>query len=346
MAQEGLLTGKTVGVDATPLEANAAMRSIVRRDTGETYRAYLKRLAQESGIETPTVEDRIQIDKGRKNKASNKDWRHPHDPDARVTKLKNGSTHMAYKAEHAVDLDKGALTAVTLHGGDAGDTETLAQTLEQAEHNLERVAEDPAARRKLASPFRRLSETVGDKGYHSAGVLQTLESDERRSYLAEPDYGRRKWQDREEERDRLYANRRRIRGERGKRLMRKRAEQNERSNAHMYNTGGMRRVYLRGLENVLKRLLVQACGFNLALVMRTRFRAGKPRQWANLGAAAKAAIAAFARLTRWIGCWRRRVGRNGLGEQIRHRIDCDVAALIRTGSGTISGPQATLSTGC
>ncbi len=304
LAKRNLLRGKTIGVDATPLEANAAMRSIVRRDTGETYRQYLIRLAKESGIETPTNQDLKKFDKSRKNKASNKDWTYPRDPDARVTKLKNGATHLAYKAEHAVDLETGALAGITLHPGDAGDTDTLAPTLDQVEENLDKVARDEDAKQNIVAESQRINETVEDAGYHSDAALAVLDETDCRSYVAEPDRGKRKWKGDVEARDRVYANRRRTGGERGKSLMRLRSELNERSNAHLYETGGMRRVYLRGIGNVLKRLLIHAAGFNLALMMRTRFGAGKPREWASRGIAAKVALTAICRfLRRWAAEW-------------------------------------------
>src|SRR3989449_5598224 len=136
LAEKGLLKGKTVGVDGTTLEANAALRSIVRRDTDEGYQEFLTRLAQESGIATPTREQLAKLDRKRARKGSNEDWVNPHDPEARITKLKDGRTHLAYKAEHAADLETGAVVAVTVAAGDAGDTATILETLPQAgEHN-------------------------------------------------------------------------------------------------------------------------------------------------------------------------------------------------------------------
>ena len=328
IAREGLLKGKTIGVDATTLEANAAMRSIVRRDTGETYRQYLIRLARESGIETPTAAELAKIDKTRKNKASNADWEHPHDPDARVMKLKNGSTHMGYKAEHAVDLETGALVSATLHSGDAGDTSTLGETIDDAESNLENAAKDEQAERRMVGPTRRVSEVVSDKGYHSSRVLKDLEEDDRRSYIPEPDRGRRNWAGRWDERERVYGNRRRTGGKRGKALMRLRAEKNERSFAHMYTTGGMRKLYLRGRENILKRLLIHACGFNLALVMMTRYGAGKPRQWAALKAAARTIATYFWHWTRLIASWRQRIGRTGFAGAVSTRFTWTVSSRL------------------
>jgi len=282
LAEKGLLKGKTLGIDATTLEANAAMRSIVRRDTGDGYNEFLTQLAQASGIATPTREDLAKIDKKRKNKASNDDWTNPNDPDAKIAKMKDGSTHLAHKAEHAVDLDTGAIVAVTLQGADQGDTTTLWNTVEESVENLRTVADAPQAPQCLQGDLMR--QVVADKGYHSNDTLRDLREGEVRTYISEPDRGRRSWVDDDTgehmsaEQAAVYANRRRIRGEHGKSLLRKRGELVERTFAHCYETGAMRRTHLRGHPNILKRLLIHVAGFNLALVMRSLFGIGKPRR--------------------------------------------------------------------
>jgi len=275
LAAKGLLKGKTIGVDATTLEANAAMRSIVRIDTGESYREFLTQLAKASGMETPTREDLARLDRQRKNKASNHDWEHPHDPDARITKMKDGRTHLAHKAEHAVDMDTQAIVAVTLQPADRGDTESLETTVAQAVSNLLEVQMDPATE-ACVHPVA-MEEVVADKGYHSNATMTDLSAMAIRSYMSEPERGRRNWQGQGQAQRAVYGNRRRTRGERGRALMRKRGEVLERSFAHCYETGGMRRTHLRGHSNILKRLLVHVCGFNLGLVMRALFGTGKPR---------------------------------------------------------------------
>src|SRR3989454_2972833 len=227
LAEKGLLEGKTVGIDGKTLEANAAMRSIVRRDTGEGYEEFLRRLAED------------------------------------------GRTHLAYKAEHAVDLETGAVVAVTVAGGAAGDTETILETLPQAGEHIAEVAcvtnhEAVGERVHPEGPV----EAVTDKGYHSNDTLTALAQAKVRSYVSEPDRGRRRWQDKPEARQAVYSNRRRIHGEHGKQLLRRRGEFLERSFAHAYETGGMRRGYLRGRENVHKRVLIHLGGFNLSLIMR------------------------------------------------------------------------------
>ena len=282
LSTAGLVKGKTIGIDATTLEANAALRSIVRRDTGESYQDFLMTLAQASGIETPTRAALARIDRKRKKKGSNDDWTHPHDPDAKITKMKDGRTHLAHKAEHAVDLQTGAIVGVTVQGADQGDTTTIEVTLPEAVEQLEAVAavtDDAVATGE---------ELVADKGYHSKQKVLELETLGVRTYISEPDRGPQGWIDQRAERDAVYANRRRIRGHRGKQLLRRRGEFLERPNAHLYETGGMRRVHLRGHANILKRLLVHASGFNLGLFMRTLTGFGTPRSLQGRAAAALA----------------------------------------------------------
>jgi transposase len=273
LIEEGLIRGQTVSIDATTLEANAAMKSIVRGDNGQGYEAYLKGLAQTAGMESPTREQLARLDRKRKQKASNQDWQSPSDPDARITRMKDGRTHLAHKAEHAVDLSSGALLALTLQPADHGDTTTMRQTLQETQ----------AVSRQ--SHERGVEELVADKGYHSGAVLQQLHDDAVRSYIPEPERGRRKWQGEGKgiEQKRVYANRRRVRGARSKRLQKLRSELTERTFAHLYETGGMRRVHLRGRTNILKRLLVHGVAFNLSLILRKTLGVGKPRQLQGLG---------------------------------------------------------------
>jgi transposase len=284
LGRRGLIDGKTVGVDSTTLEANAALRSIVRRDSGESYEEFLTRLAKESGIETPTRSDLARVDRKRKNKGSNDDWVNPNDPDAEIAKMKDGHTDMGHKLEQAVDLSgEGAVLAVTLHGGASGDTENLAETLSVADENLEELREDDEAAAELHEAAG--SEVVADKGYHSNEVLTDLEQQGKRSYVSEPDRGRRRWDGKPEEQQAVYANRRRVRGERGKRLLRSRGELLERPFAHYLEAGGMRRTHLRGHAKIMKRLLIHVAGFNLGLLMRSLVGWGTPKQYAEAAAA-------------------------------------------------------------
>jgi len=286
LVEAGLLTGKTIAIDATTLEANAAMRSIVRRDTGESYQGFLTGLAKASGIDTPTREDLARLDRKRKKKTSNKDWTSPSDPDAKVTKMKDGRTHLAHKAEHAVDLDTGAIIAVTVQGADEGDTTTILETALAAANQIEE------AQVEVEAP-QPLEEIIGDKGYHSNQTMIELDAVDIRSYIAEPDRGLRDWSKTPEAQAPVYRNRRRIRGRRGRRLMRQRGERIERSFAHLYDTGGMRRTYLRGHTNILKRVLIHAGGFNLGLVMRQLSGVGTPRGLQGRLAAAMTVVVAL-----------------------------------------------------
>jgi transposase len=294
LVEVGLLKGQTVAIDATTLEANAAMRSIVRRDTEETYQEFLTRLAKASGIETPTREDLARVDRKRKKKTSNKDWKNPHDPDAKITKMKDGRTHLAYKAEHAVDLDTGAIVAVTVQGADEGDTTTIVETAIAAAEQIE----DAQAAVKEPQP---LEEIIADKGYHSNQTMVDLDTVGIRSYVSEPDRGRRDWSEEPDAQAPVYGNRRRIRGRRGRRLMRRRGEYVERAFAHLYDTGGMRRTHLRGHTNILKRVLIHAGAFNLGLVMRQLIGLGTPRGLQGRLAAVLALVLAL--WTRIIECW-------------------------------------------
>ena len=285
LAEKGLLKGKTVGIDGTTLEANAAMRSIVRRDSGEGYEDFLRRLAQESGISTPTREQLAKLDRKRAKKGSNEEWVNPNDPDAEITKMKDGRTHLAHKAEHAIDLETGAVVAVNLAGGTAGDSQTILETLPLAGENITEVA--CVTNPQQASdgvPGDGPEEVVADKGYHSNDTLEVLGEAEVRTYISEPDRGRRNWKGKLEAKKSVYGNRRRIGGERGKEMLRQRGELLERSFAHAYETGGMRRLHLRGRENILKRILIHVGGFNLSLVMRKLLGKGTPRGWQGFSA--------------------------------------------------------------
>jgi transposase len=326
LTKHGLVSGQTVAIDATTLEANAALRSIVRRDTGETYDEFLTRLARASGIETPTREDLARIDRKRKHKGSNDDWTHPHDPDAKITKMKDHRTHLAHKAEHAVDLETGAVVGITMQDADEGDTATSIETLIEAAEQVETVVPEGEG----------IKEVVGDKGYHSNQVMVDLEAVGVRSYISEPDRGRRNWTDNPEARDAVYRNRRRIRGARGKRLLRQRGERLERPFAHLYETGRMRRTHLRGHDNILKRVLLHAGALNLGLLLRTLYGVGTPRSLQGRAAALVYLLLSLIRLpeTLWEAIWTRyrpSTSLVNLLEQRKNRpLDLSVDAVFTT----------------
>ena len=282
-SEHKLLSGTTVAVDSTMLEANAAMKSIERKETGEDWKEYLRRLAGEAGIENPTDEDLRRFDKKRKDKkVSNDDWQSPTDADSRIAKMKDGRTHLAFKAEHVVDLKTDLVLAAVVYEANRGDAATLAESVIEAQRNL--IA--------AASPAN-VEKVVADKGYHSAETLARINGPfDVQTYIPEPRRNSRwKWRERPaEQRAAVLSNRRRVRGERGKRLQRRRSELSERSFAHVCETGGARRCWLRGMLQVTKRYLLQVAARNLSLIMRKRFGMGTPR---GLQSAGKASLLAY-----------------------------------------------------
>lgn len=277
LAQDGLIKGKTIGIDSTTLEANAAMKSIVRRDTQESYTEYLQRLAEVEGVEAEDAAGLRRMDRKRAKKMSNEEWVNPHDAEAEITRLKDGRTALAYKVEQAADMETGAIVAVSTHGGARGDTETIAETLPAAAEAVAEQIAEPTREGKYEVNFEGVEEVVADKGYHSNEVVREVRESGVRSYIAEPERGPRQWAGREAEQAAVYANRRRIRGERGKRLQAARGERIERNFAHQFDTGGLDRLYVRGRINAHKKLLIQAAACNLALLMRALGGAGKPK---------------------------------------------------------------------
>ena len=276
VAERGLVKGERIGVDGSTMEANAALRTIVRRENGETYRQMLTHMAQESGVATPTIDDLVRLDRARRGKKlSNEDWTSPTDADAKIARMKDGTTHLAYKPEPAVDLDTGVIVAAPIHPADEGDTTTLAGTLEAAARNLAGIGLVPSE----AEPCV----LVGDKGYHSREGLKDLDGGVWKTRIAEPKpaNGYLRWRGDEAARHAVYANRARLKSDVGRDAMRKRGEMVERSFAHVLERGGMRRAWLRGLENVHKRYLLHVAGFNLGILMRALFGCGTPREAAS-----------------------------------------------------------------
>jgi transposase len=273
VAEHGLIKGERIGVDASTMEANAALRTIVRRDSGEGYREMLTRMAKESGIETPTAEDLIRLDRKRTGKKlSNADWQSPTDPDARIAKLKDGRTHLAYKPEHAMDLDTGAVVAAELHPADQGDTTTMPGTLASAAEHLEVVAAAPTAEEP--------AELIADKGYHSRNGLKALDGGPWKSRISEPHRDAfSRWHGDDEARRAVYNNRTRLRSGVARQAFKLRAERVERGFALILDRGGMRRVWLRGRDNIQKRYLIHVAGYNLGLIMRLLTGAGTPREF-------------------------------------------------------------------
>jgi transposase len=268
LEQKGLLRGKAVAIDATTLEANAAMRSIVRKDTGEDWKQYLRGLAQAEGIANPTEEDLRRLDRGRKDKkVSNQQWQSPSDPDSRIAKMKDGRTHLAYKAEHAVDLVSEAIVATTVTFADKSDPQSGPVTLSLAEANL-----------VLAGSDTEIAEAVMDKGYHDNGLVAQLTQRGVRTYIPERRQKSRCWTDKPPEQEQAFrANRRRVRGDKGRRLNRWRSERCERTFAHVCETGGGRRAWVRGQTNVSKVHTLKCAAYNLGLLLRKVWGYRKPR---------------------------------------------------------------------
>ncbi len=271
-----LVSGQ-VGIDSTTVEANASMKSIKRRDTFEDYPEFVERLMREAGEieedETPSAEERARFDRARKGKKlSNKDWKSSTDPDARIGRMKNGSTRLMYKAEHAVDLDSGVVLSAQIHHGDESDTQTLGDTVAST-----------AVQFKKSAVAQGIHAVVADKGYHTLAQLEALQELGVRVYVATPSSkNKRIWANKSPEAKRAFDNNaRRCKGDYGKSLHRKRGELVERSFAHVCTTGGARRAWLRGLENINKRYTIVAAAHNLAAIMRALFGVGKPKEWVD-----------------------------------------------------------------
>jgi transposase len=270
--EKKLLSGKTVGVDSTMLEANAAMKSIVRRDTGENWKQYVTRLMREDGTigatDEPSDEEIRRYDKQRKKQVSNDEWLAPHDPDSRIAQMKDGRTHLAYKAEHVVDLESELVLAAEIRHGDESDKHTLVDSVLAAEEHLQQTGHDEP-----------IEEVVADKGYHANEQLELCQSLGLRTYIPEPrQKGHRTWIDKPVAfQQAIYENRRRTRRAKSRQFQRLRSERVERSFAHVCDTGGARRSWLCGLIDVTKRYSIAVAAHNLARIMRKLFGMGKPK---------------------------------------------------------------------
>jgi hypothetical protein len=327
LAQEkGLRIGKTAGVDATTLEANAALKTLVRRDNGEDYKTYLRALAAADGLENPTDEELRRFDKKRQGKTmSNEDWVSPTDPDSKITKMKDGTTHLAYKAEHVVDLKTELVLAAVIHPADQADSATLTTSVATAELNLARAGSAAA-----------IEEVATDQGYHKVETLAEFAGAGYRTYIPEAEQVyKHRWADKPAGYERAYRNnRRRVRGRRGRRLQRLRSERVERSFAHVCETGGGRRSWLRGVAEVSKRYLMQVAAHNLGIVMRWLFGMGTPRSLQG-GGGPLAALWAL-----WTGVWR------GLARHLRLIGSGQYGWLSRNVHSTLLAQKRPISTGC
>jgi transposase len=291
-----LLKGKTVGVDSTMLEADAAMKSIVRRDTGEDWKTYVAGLMRAEGViaedEQPSDEDVRRFDKTRKGKTvSNEEWVNPHDPEAKIAKMKDGTTHLAYKAEHVVDLDSDLILAAEIRSATDGDAQTLADSVMQAQQTLRTIGSE-----------QLIEAVAADKGYHSADALELGRHLNFRTYIPEPkrttDWT---WTDKTpEHKQAVHGNRQRVRRRKGKQMQRRRSEVCERTFAHICDSGGMRRTWLTGLVDVTKRYLVATAAHNLGRMLRTLFGVGKPRALQGFGGLSADGFGPVSALSEWI----------------------------------------------
>jgi hypothetical protein len=281
----GLYPGKAVGVDSSFLEANASLKAIQRRDTGEDWKDYLRQLAAAAGIDNPSDEDLRRLDRQRQGKkVSNEEWVSAIDTDSRIARLKDGTTHLAYKVEHVVDLSADLVLAAEVYAADQADSATLLRSVVVAQLNLLR-----------AQSVTEIEEVVTDKGYHKTETLAACAGAGVRTYTGEQRRRQRRvWGDKPAGWEKAYrGNRRRCRGRRGKRLQKKRSEYVERTFAHVCETGGARRSWLRGVGQVAKRYRMQVAGHNLGVLMRWLYGKGTPR---GLQGACAALVA-------WLGEW-------------------------------------------
>lgn len=280
-ATRDLLEGKTLGVDATLIEACAAMRRIVRREDGRDWKQYVEGLAEQEGVEIKDDEDLRRFDRKRRGKrVSNKDWKSPTDPDARITKMKDGRTRLGFKIQHAVDMESGIVVDASAQTAETADSAGIEAGVRSAQEHLDE-----------AGTGCEVAEVVADKGYHKAEVLAGLADMGVRTYVPERrDARRRRWTDKPAEwKAAVYGNRRRVKGSHGKELQRRRGEMVERSFAHACESGGMRRSTLRGLASVHRRAVVQAVSMNLGTILRAVLGVGTPKRLAELSGALLAA---------------------------------------------------------
>jgi hypothetical protein len=285
---EGLLWGEAIGIDSTTIQANASMRSIVRKDSGKGWKDYTRKLAKKAGLDDPTADELKLFDRNRTGKkVSNDDWENPHDPDATITRMKDGTTRMAYKAEHAVDLDTDIVVSTTVHTGSTPATTTIIDTAIDAAVNVDQAGAD-----------HEIKAIVADKGYHSTSVVTLAADLGMRAYIPErASPKQRRWIGKDpNEKRAVYSTRRRTKSERGKQLCRLRSELTERSFAHVCETGGARRTWLRGLTSVAKRHLMMVAARNLSTIMRAIIGIGGPRSLQGLRALLQTAWTHFDRL--------------------------------------------------
>ena len=282
LQEHGLLKGRHVGIDASVIEANAALKSLVNRNTEEAYWDFVRRLASENGIDPKDLAAVREFDRKRPKKMSNDDWKNPHDPDAKIGPTKAGAIDMIYKPEHTVDLETGAIVQAEVRLGHEADAKDLAAHVLQAQENINQAQDRPADALTIQS-------TTADKGYHAVGELIPLQQEGIRTVISDPVKNRQFENLSPQQARAVRQARRSAHSESGKKLLKKRGMHLERSFAHVLDAGGARRTTLRGLENLNKRFQVAAAIYNLSQLMRALWGVGTPKQWAA-GAKALAGI--------------------------------------------------------
>jgi transposase len=273
LQEHGLLKGKNVGIDTSVIEANAALKSLVHRDTAEAYWEYVRRLASEHGVDPKDSEAVRQFDRKRPKKMSNDDWENPHDPEAKIGPTKAGTMDMIYKPEHVVDLDTGAILQAEVRLGDEADPQELGLHVLQAQGNINQAQDLPADSLTIQS-------ATADKGYYAVTEMSLLQQEGIRTVISDPIKHRKLEKLSPEEAKAVRQARRSVRSKSGKKLLKKRGMHLERSFAHLLDAGGARRTTLRGLENLNKRFKLAAAIYNLSQLMRALWGVGTPKQWA------------------------------------------------------------------
>ena len=295
LEQQGLVKGRNVGIDASVIEANASLKSLVNRDTQEAYWEYVRRLAGENGVNPKDAEAVRQFDRKRPKKMSNDDWENPYDPDAKIGPTKAGAIDMIYKPEHTVDLDTGAVLHAEVRLGHEADQKDLAVHVLQAQANINQAQGQPADSLTIRS-------ATADKGYHAAGEMGRLQQEGSRTVISDPVKNRNLDKLTQDEVKVVRAAKRSAGSKSGKQLLKQRGMHLERSFAHILDAGGARRTTLRGEENLNKRHKVSAAIYNLSQLMRKIWGVGTPKQWA---AGAKPLVWVLCRL--FVAGWSRLV---------------------------------------
>jgi transposase len=276
LQEHGLLRGRNVGIDSSVMEANASLRGLVNRNTGEAYWDYVKRLAAQSGIDPEDSAAVRKFDRKRPKKMSNQEWENPDDPDAKIGPKKDGAADMIYKPQTVVDLDTGAIVGAEVLPGNQADNQEVATAILEAQQNINAACGQD--RKEMT-----VETTTADKGYYAVGQLQELQQEQIKTVICDPVSNRRMDKLEPDEQRAVKAAGRSTRSKYGKELLSKRGQHVERAFAHILDCGGMRRATLRGLQNLQKRFKLAAAFYNLSQLMRKLYGVGTPKQCEAIG---------------------------------------------------------------